>query len=156
VRDNGEPKLVLLHLEISVARLTDGQRDLRGGTLTSGGGSSFRRDGEGFRLGNGDRRAQNGIQIASSRREHLVGYLCRNGGVGGRGRGIDGAGFDAEFRLGLSSSEELLVDSDVIAVKFDVRAGAIGITFEDDVDIRRNAEEHAELKPNASISQQEQ
>lgn len=147
VGDDREAELVLFHLEVSVARLADRQRQLGGSAGTGGDGSSFRSGRESFRACNGDGGAENGFEIAVSRREHVVGRLRRNGGVGGRRREIDRAGLDTKLGFGLSSSEELLVDNGVVAVKLDVGAGAVGIAFEDDVNIRRHAEENAELNP---------
>jgi hypothetical protein len=147
VRDDGEAELVLLHLEVAIARLADRQCKLGGSAGTSGNGGSFRRGREGFRAGNRDGGAENGFEIAVSRREHLVGRLSRNGGVDRRHRGFDCAGLDTKLGFGLGSSEELLVDNGVVAVKMDVGTGAIGIAFEDDVNICRNAEEHAKLNP---------
>jgi hypothetical protein len=43
---------------------------------------------------------------------------------------------------------ELFVDRCVVTVQANVRTGAVGIAFEDDVDIRRNAEKGSELYQN--------
>lgn len=96
-----------------------------------------------------------------SRRRLLLGcrLLC-SGRLGcrlGCSRGLrrrrgDDHGLDAKLELGLCGTVELLVDSRVIAVKADVGCGAVGITFKDDVDIRRDGKQLAELSGQLNIS----
>lgn len=52
---------------------------------------------------------------------------------------------DPQFQLGFGSAVQLLVDSRVLAIKVNITTGAVGITFEDDVNILGNAKELAEL-----------
>ena len=74
--------------------------------------------------------------------------LNRDGEVRGRRRRcIDHGGLDTKLGLGFGSTVELFVDGGVGFVQENVVTGAVGIAFEDDVNICWNAEKQAELDP---------
>lgn len=58
---------------------------------------------------------------------------------------VDDDDLDAKLELGLCGTVELFVNSRVFAVEVDIGGDAVGIAFEDDVDIRRDGEELTEL-----------
>jgi hypothetical protein len=58
---------------------------------------------------------------------------------------LNRCGLDPQLQFSLGSAIELLVDSRVLAIKLNIAAGAVGITFKDDVNIFGNAKELAEI-----------
>lgn len=61
-----------------------------------------------------------------------TGLLCRSGD-GWRVCGFLGfsSSLDAEFKLGLGSTVELLIDSRILAVQIDVVGKTVGVAFKD-------------------------
>lgn len=92
-------------------------------------------------MGDGDGGAEDSLQVIVARRG-LICCLGRDRVIGrARHRRIDRAGLDTKLGFCLGRPVELFIDRDVIAVEANVRAGAVRITFKDDVVFRRNAEE---------------
>lgn len=106
-------------------------------------------------MGNGNGRAEDSFEIVVTGWD-LVVRLSRGGLCGCRDRQVISGGLDAKLGLSLGSTVELFINGDVVAVQADVGVGAVGIAFEDDVNIRRNSEKRAKLNSSICISHEPQ